>query len=216
MSPIMKHEATPNPFAWLIRATDRNLDGIDVYGALIAIGKSWRKQERKFECSAKKPFTYRMKDEGISWNEPYRIPCQDHVRYVRDPRDVKLCMCVIEPYRQNMDCIEELINFCKEHGLTFTIDGESSHFPGACIRIVIRKKEVQNMAEDIDEMKRELTHLIRIRKGAVGIDLKRVNYQIAELQNQIDHADMMEQIEEGKKDDVKIFDFEELAEELEI
>ena len=68
----------------------------------------------------------------------------------------------------------------------------------------------------IDEMKRELTHLIRIRKSAVGIDLKRVNYQIAELQNQIDHADMMEQIEEGKKDDVKVFDFDELAEELEI
>ena len=70
------------------------------------------------------------------------------------------------------------------------------------------------MTQTIEEMEYELDRLIRLREGVVGIDLKRVNYQIAELQNQIDHADMMEQIEEGKKDGVNILDFEELAEEL--
>ena len=70
------------------------------------------------------------------------------------------------------------------------------------------------MNEDLKEMEQELERLVHLREGTVGIDLKRVNYQIAELQNKIDHADLMEQIEEGKKDDVKIQDFEELAEEL--
>ena len=139
---LTEHKHTKNPFEWLMRATDHYLNGIDVYKTLLAIGKSWQKEEREFECSAKKPFVYRAKDGGMSWNEPYIIPCRDHVRYVRDPRDKKLCMCVIEPYERDMDCIEELINFCKEHGLTFRIDGESSHLPGACIRIVIRKKDV--------------------------------------------------------------------------
>ena len=32
----------------------------------------------------------------------------------------------------------------------------------------------------------ELQSLIRIRGGVVGIDLKRVNYKIAELQHKID------------------------------
>ena len=72
------------------------------------------------------------------------------------------------------------------------------------------------MNNDIDEMKHELIRLIRLREGAVGIDLKRVNHKITELQDRIDHADMMEQIEEGKKDGVKVLDFEELAEELDI
>ena len=70
------------------------------------------------------------------------------------------------------------------------------------------------MNENLKEMEQELERLVHLREGAVGIDLKRVNYQIAELQNKIDHTDLMEQIEEGKKDDVKIQDFEELAEEL--
>ena len=70
------------------------------------------------------------------------------------------------------------------------------------------------MNEGLNEMEEELSCLVRLRNGLVGIDLKRVNYQIAELQNKIDHADLMEQIEEGKKDDVKIQDFEELAKEL--
>ena len=70
------------------------------------------------------------------------------------------------------------------------------------------------MNNNIEEMEEELERLVHLREGAVGIDLKRVNYQIAELQNRIDHADMMEQIEEGKKDGAKVLDFEELAEEL--
>ena len=70
------------------------------------------------------------------------------------------------------------------------------------------------MNENLKEMEQELERLVHLREGAVGIDLKRVNYQIAELQNKIDHADLMEQIEEGKKGDVKIQDFEALTEDL--
>ena len=70
------------------------------------------------------------------------------------------------------------------------------------------------MTQTIKEMEQELDRLVRLREASVGIDLKRVNYQIAELQHRIDHADLMEQIEEGKKDGVKIMDFEELVEEI--
>ena len=42
--------------------------------------------------------------------------------------------------------------------------------------------------EEIEEMKRELMRLARLREFAVGIDLKRTNYKIAELRNRIDHA----------------------------
>ena len=77
----------------------------------------------------------------------------------------------------------------------------------------------------IDDMRKELIKLIRLREGLVGTDRRRTNSMIAELQHKIDcakeqieeateDADLMEQIEEGKKDDVKIQDFEELAEEL--
>ena len=45
------------------------------------------------------------------------------------------------------------------------------------------------MNEDLKEMEEELSCLVRLRNGLVGIDLKRVNYQIAELQNKIDHAE---------------------------
>jgi len=38
-----------------------------------------------------------------------------------------------------------------------------------------------------DDDKVELERLVRQREGAVGIDLKRINYRIAELQNRIDN-----------------------------
>ena len=78
----------------------------------------------------------------------------------------------------------------------------------------------------IDDMRKELIKLIRLREGLVGTDRRRTNQDINELQHKIDcakrgdiaeiteDADLMKQIEEGKKDGVKVLDFEELAEEL--
>ena len=124
-----------NPFEWMLRATEHEVRGIKVYDTLISVGKLWQEEEREFECSAKRPFTHTGIDGNQ--NEPLIPPCADHTRYVEiDGR----CACVIEPYRKDMDDIEELIIFCKEHGLTFSIDGESSHFPGGCTRIVIKEQ----------------------------------------------------------------------------
>ncbi|MEA3340007.1 MAG: hypothetical protein U9R15_08580 [Chloroflexota bacterium] len=39
----------------------------------------------------------------------------------------------------------------------------------------------------LDELETELRRLIDMREKSVGIDLKRVNYQIAHLQNRIQH-----------------------------
>ena len=78
----------------------------------------------------------------------------------------------------------------------------------------------------IEDMRKELIELIRDQEGLIGDDRRQANRKCTELQDRIDcakeqteeaileDADLMEQIEDGKKDDVKIQDFEELAEEL--
>jgi len=43
-------------------------------------------------------------------------------------------------------------------------------------------------ATSIEAMEEELDRLIGVRERAVGIDLKRTNFKISELQNRIDHA----------------------------
>lgn len=63
----------------------------------------------------------------------FNIPCMDHRRYLDN-------MLISEPYDVHMGEMRELIEFCDEHGLTFTIDGDSAHFPGRCFRILIVKK----------------------------------------------------------------------------
>ncbi len=45
------------------------------------------------------------------------------------------------------------------------------------------------MTPEIKEMETELERLLTIRDQAVGVDLKRTNYQIAQLQNRIKHAE---------------------------
>ena len=132
-----EHRESPNdanPFNWMLRAACHDINGIDVCSILTSIGKLWRTEERKFECDAKPPFTY-IDIEGET-DMPLIPPCADHTRYIMLDGG---CACVIEPYQKTMQNIEELIGFCKDRGLTFTIDGESSHFPGGCIRIVIKK-----------------------------------------------------------------------------
>jgi len=44
------------------------------------------------------------------------------------------------------------------------------------------------MPTTMEAMEKELERLIDIRERSVGIDLKRTNFKIAELQNRIDHA----------------------------
>ena len=124
----------------MLRATSRDCNGVDVYAALVKIGKMWQEEEQKFVCAAKKPFINRSRSWTGERGTPIIPPCADHTRYVKDDRSSKLCMCVIEPYQKSMESIEELIKFCKARDLTFTIDGESSHFPGGCFRVIIRAK----------------------------------------------------------------------------
>lgn len=45
------------------------------------------------------------------------------------------------------------------------------------------------MTPEIKEMETELERLTTIRDQAVGIDLKRTNFKIAQLQNRIQHAE---------------------------
>ena len=52
----------------------------------------------------------------------------------------------------------------------------------------------KRMDEGIDEMRKELIRLIRLREGLVGVDRKRTNHAIAELQNRIDHAKQGDEI----------------------
>ncbi len=134
----MNKTTQENPFEWLLRAASHDLDGLDVHTTLDTIGKMWQDEEQPFVCKAKKPFWEQSEVDGVGMDTVIP-PCADHTRYVRDDRSSKLCMCVIEPYQQSMKAIEELISFCKARDLTFTIDGESSHFPGGCFRVVVKK-----------------------------------------------------------------------------
>ena len=44
------------------------------------------------------------------------------------------------------------------------------------------------MKPEIELLEIELTKLVSIREASVGIDLKRTNFKIAELQNRIDRV----------------------------
>jgi len=44
------------------------------------------------------------------------------------------------------------------------------------------------MKPEIESLEMELTRLLLARTLAVGMDLKRTNFKIAELQHKIDHA----------------------------
>lgn len=66
------------------------------------------------------------------------IPCKDHLRFYRGDDQI---IATIEPYRYGMGCAKKLIEYCEDRGLTFFIDSESSHAPGACIRIIISEEK---------------------------------------------------------------------------
>ena len=69
--------------------------------------------------------------------------CLDHRRMAGK-------VVVSEPYNLCMDDIAKLIRFCELNNLTFTIDGDSAHFPGRCFRILISKKDTKNKRRNND------------------------------------------------------------------
>ena len=58
--------------------------------------------------------------------------CIDHVRVRGD-------VFISEPYSIDMDDMRTLIDFCDEHGLHFTIDGDAAWYPGRTFRITLGK-----------------------------------------------------------------------------
>lgn len=68
----------------------------------------------------------------------------DHARYLDSGR------LIIEPYEYTMDDFKKLIEFCEENGAVFYATGESYHFPGHTLRIVIvfRDKEGVKRGEE--------------------------------------------------------------------
>lgn len=72
--------------------------------------------------------------EDLQKNNIFNIPCTDHMRHLGD-------VVINEPYDVHMEDMRQLIDFCDKQGLTFTVDGDSAHFPGRCFRICIVHKE---------------------------------------------------------------------------
>lgn len=56
----------------------------------------------------------------------------DHVYYSQDDGYVS------EPYNMSMEDFENLAKYCREHGLMFTVEGESRWFPGHTFRVTIK------------------------------------------------------------------------------
>jgi len=64
----------------------------------------------------------------------YKIKYNRHCSLIDDDKEV---MFYTEPYDVNKENITELIKYCDKRGLTFRINGQSSHYPGRCLRIGI-------------------------------------------------------------------------------
>jgi hypothetical protein len=59
----------------------------------------------------------------------------DHTYYSQDGAYIS------EPYNMSMKDFENLAGFCREHGLTFMVHGESGWFPGHTFRVIIKPEE---------------------------------------------------------------------------
>ena len=60
---------------------------------------------------------------------------------------------VLEPYGITAENIRRLLDQCDENNLDFSIRGDSQHFPGLTIKIVIGKKRKENRQEEVSGMK---------------------------------------------------------------
>lgn len=100
------------------------------------IATRWKSEEKPFRCGLQGRWRKWQPDEHDV--DAGLIPCQDHIGFYRDNGQIA---ATIEPYGYGMECAKKLIEYCEKRGLTFFIDAESSHAPGACIRILIREKK---------------------------------------------------------------------------
>lgn len=103
---------------------------------LCSVGGKREKQTDFFGIvGAKIPKWY----ENILDKDEYKnqIPpsCLDH------RRTLKKTAIIGEPYHLYMNDFVNLINYCKQHDLTFRVDGNSAHVPGRCFRVIINKKK---------------------------------------------------------------------------
>lgn len=60
----------------------------------------------------------------------------DHVFYSHNGEYIS------EPYSMSMRDFEKLIEFCRENGLEFTVQGRSRHFPGHTFRVTIKPSNI--------------------------------------------------------------------------
>lgn len=76
----------------------------------------------------------------------------DHGRYVEsaDPycKPMWRNVAIGEPYSIDMSTMEDLIQWCKDHKVVFTITGYSRHNPGNCFRITYDNKKDQKDQKD--------------------------------------------------------------------
>lgn len=113
-----------------IQGGNRSLE----YALLIAVGSSRQMKENNVKMPNWAKQASDIIGNGVKIFNP---PEGDHCHYVADDGDVTFNA---EPYHTDMEGMKSLIDFCERKGLTFSIDGESSHMPGKCFRIKIYPK----------------------------------------------------------------------------
>ena len=74
-------------------------------------------------------------------------------------------------------------------GVVMVFCSAGSHVVAVRCPACALKFEERGVAYNRAVLNAELDALMRQREGAVGVDLKRINYRIAEVYNKIDHCD---------------------------
>lgn len=68
----------------------------------------------------------------------YLLDCIDHPSKMVYDREE---LIIFEPYTLETDQLKELIAFCEEKNFDIRIDGESPHFPGKTVRVILADKK---------------------------------------------------------------------------
>ena len=121
---------TPSPFGQRLRM----FEGYRPISEQIS--HRWKAEEKPYRCGLHGRWRMWVHERG-GMVDADLIPCMDHLGFYRDGDQIA---ATIEPYGYGMECAKSLIEYCEERGLSFFIDAESSHAPGACIRIRIYEK----------------------------------------------------------------------------
>lgn len=130
-SDVSSVASSPAPFGTRLRMFER-------YRKISQrISSRWKEEESPYRCGIQGRWRKWTHERG-GMVDADLIPCMDHIGFYRDGDQI---CATIEPYGYSMHCAKLLIEYCEERGLEFFIDAESSHAPGACIRILIREKK---------------------------------------------------------------------------